>query len=79
MFLSQKSSEPDFFDKAILHKLDLLLKEQAQQRLDLSVINALIKHLMSDKGIQRQVDEYFERDETSPQTESDEQNDDSSN
>ncbi len=75
MILFQKSSEPDFFNKIIIHKLDLLLKEQAQQRLDLSVLNALLKSLMSDMGVQKQVDDYFERDETSPQTEHSEQND----
>ncbi len=31
-----------------------------------------IKLITIDKGLQKQVDEYFEKDETSPQTESDE-------
>ncbi len=82
MTLFQKSREPDFFNKIIIHKLDLLLKEQVAQRKDLSVINALLKSLMADIGTQRQVDDYFEKDDeseyitdavsTSPQTDQDE-------
>ncbi len=79
MLLSKKSREPDFLSNPIIHKLDLLLGEQVAQRKDLSVINALLKSLMADIGTQRQVDEYFEKDNeseyisaaesTSPQTE----------
>ncbi len=74
MLLSKKSREPDFLSNPIIHKLDLLLKEQVAQRKDLSVINALLKSLMADIGVQKQVDDYFEHDTaeeyaTSPQTE----------
>ncbi len=74
MLLHKKSREPDFLSNPITHKLDLLLKEQVAQRKDLSVINALLKSLMADIGTQRQVDEYFEQEDsseysTSPQTE----------
>ncbi len=65
MLLHKKSREPDFLSNPIIHKLDLLLKEQVAQRKDLSVINALLKSLMADIGTQRQVDEYFEHDNTS--------------
>ncbi len=73
MLSFRKSSDPDFsndtkYDLVIIHKLDLLLKEQVQQRLDLSTINSLIKTLMADSGIQKQVDDYFDERETSPQT-----------
>ncbi len=78
MLLHKKSREPDFLSNPITHKLDLLLKEQVNQRKDLSVINALLKSLMADIGTQKQVNEYFEKDEeseyitdavsTSPQT-----------
>ncbi len=73
MLSFKKSSDPDFsndskYDFVIIHKLDLLLKEQVQQRLDLSTINSLIKTLMADSGIQKQVDDYFDERETSPQT-----------
>ncbi len=39
-------------------------------------IDSLLKNfdkLLTDKGLQRQVDEYFESEETSPQTDSNEQ------
>lgn len=78
MFTKTKSREPDFsFNNHITHLLDLLLKEQVNQRKDLSVINALLKSLISDIGIQRQTDDYYQSKldthETSPQTESVEQ------
>ncbi len=68
-----KSSDPDFSNETIIHKVDLLLNEQVAQRKDLSVINALLKSLISDIGVQKQVDDYFEEDTTndyatSPQT-----------
>ncbi len=75
MLSFKKSSEPDFSNnntKITIHKIDLLLKEQVAQRKDLSVINALLKSLIADIGVQKQVDDYFE--ETSHQTEFDKQN-----
>ncbi len=39
-------------------------------------IDSLLKNfekLLTDKGLQKQVDEYFDQDETSPQTEQSEQ------
>ncbi len=79
MLSFKKSSKPDFYNentKLTIHKIDLLLKEQVAQRKDLSVINALLKSLIADLGVQKQVDDYFEQDEkeTSPQTDSGEQN-----
>ncbi len=80
MLYFKKSSDPDFLNsntKITIHKIDLLLKEQVNQRKDLSVINALLKSLIADIGVQKQVDDYFEEtaddDSTSPQTESSEQ------
>ncbi len=43
----------------LTYRIDTLLKE--------------VKSLTVDKGLQSQVDEYFENDETSPQTDSGEQ------
>ncbi len=71
MLQFKKSSDPDFLNyKHIEHLLNLLLKEQRNQRLDLSVINSLVKSIVVDKGLQTQVDQYFNErdDETSPQT-----------
>ncbi len=67
MLSFKKSSDPDFLNNLIVHKLDLLLKEQVQQRLDLANINAILKEGFHDKNLQTQVDQYFEED-TSPQT-----------
>ncbi len=67
MLQFKKSSDPDFLNyKHILVQLDLLLKEQRNQRLDLANINALIKQRYADSGLQKQVDDFYE--ETSPQT-----------
>ncbi len=60
MLSFKKSSEPDFSNETMSHKLDLLLKEQVEQRKDLSIINALLHSLMADIGTQKQVDDYFE-------------------
>lgn len=72
MLTFKKSSNPDFLklkhETLTIHKIDLLLKEQVEQRKDLSVILALLKSLMADIGVQKQVDTYFEDQETSPQT-----------
>ncbi len=63
MLYFNKSREPDFLNyKHIELQLDLLLKEQRNQRLDLANLNALVKHLLVDKGLQKQVDQYFEDD-----------------
>ncbi len=79
MFNKTKSSDPDlYFITQSLHKLDLLLKEQVNQRKDLSVINHLLKTMIADFGVQKQVDDYYDGDEeikpeTSPQTDTGEQ------
>ncbi len=57
------------FHKIVFNKLVMLLDEQRHQRADLSDINRLLKFLINDKNLQKQVDDYFEEDdETSPQT-----------
>lgn len=76
MFDKQKSSHPDFYLSYIQSALKRIENEQVHQRKDLSVINALLKTLMSDIGTQRQVDDYFESHETSPQTDEDNKRDD---
>ncbi len=62
MLSFKKSSEPDFSNETIVYKLNLLLKEQHHQRLDLSVINALLKTSYADKGVQKQVDDFYAED-----------------
>ncbi len=66
MLQFKKSSNPDFSNYNIANQLDLLLKEQRNQRLDLANINALVKQLLVDRNLQKQVDEYFEDDSEVP-------------
>ncbi len=61
-------SEADFH-KIVFNKLDMVLAEQRHQRQDLTTIIRLITGIKIEKDLQKQVDEYFEEDETSPQTE----------
>ncbi len=61
------------FHKILFNKLVVLLDEQKHQRCDLDVITRMLKKLLVDKNLQNTVDKYFERDETSPQTDLDEQ------
>ncbi len=61
------------FHKILFNKLVVLLDEQKHQRCDLDVITRLLKTMLADKGLQKQVDQYFEDDMPSPQTDSDEQ------
>ncbi len=49
-------------------KLESIQKELRHQRCDLKDINMKLQKLMIDKHLQFQVDDYFEKDETSPQT-----------
>ncbi len=63
MLQFKKSSNPDFSNYTIVHKLDLLLKEQLEQRKDLSIINALLKSMLADRGIQKQVDDFYTEEE----------------
>ncbi len=68
MFTKQKSSDPDFYLVHIKRSLNRIELEQVNQRKDLSVLNVLLKSLIHDLALQKQVDDYFEADETSPQT-----------
>ncbi len=54
-------------------KLESIQKELRFQRQDLVDVKRMLNRLLIDKHLQMQVDNYFEKDETSPQTESDEQ------
>ncbi len=44
-------------------------------RQDLVDVKLMLNRLLIDKHLQHQVDDYFERDETSPQTDSDDKSD----
>ncbi len=58
---------------SLTRQLELILKEQRNQRSDLAFITRLIQGAFTDKSLQRQVDDFYSDDETSPQTESVEQ------
>ncbi len=65
-------SEADFH-KIVFNKLDMLLDEQRHQRMDLSLLLRKQDMIINHLKLQKQVDDYFEKDsedeETSPQTE----------
>ncbi len=53
--------------KKFFNQLEMLLAEQRHQRADLATIKRQLHTIISDAGLQKQVNDYF--DETSPQTE----------
>ncbi len=63
------SKSPETYEK--LNSLtEMILAEQRHQRLDLSTIKRQLHVLITDIALQKQVTEYFDEDETSPQTDS---------
>ncbi len=70
MNLKFKSSEPDLKFKIHLNKLDIMNKNILYLTREVDQVVRLVKQLATDKGLQLQVDKYFEDDieETSPQT-----------
>ncbi len=67
MNLKFKSSEPDLkFD--IQSQFRIINQNILYLTREVDLIVRLVKQLSTDKGLQQQVDKYFEDDETSPQT-----------
>ncbi len=60
--------------KNVDNKLSMILSELRHERSDNTQILYLLNKLLVNKNLQKQVDQYFEDDETSPQTDFDEQN-----
>ncbi len=60
-------SEADFH-KIVFNKLEVILVEQRKQRMDLATLLRGLDMILNDAKLQKQVDEYFEDDETSHQT-----------
>ncbi len=60
-------SEADFH-KIVFNKLEMILVEQRKQRMDLATLLRGLDMILNDAKLQKQVDEYFEDDETSHQT-----------
>ncbi len=59
--------------KNVDNKLEMILSELRHNRSDNVQILFSLNKLLVNKNLQKQVDQYFEDDETSPQTDSDEQ------
>ncbi len=59
--------------KKISNQLEMIQSELRHNRQDQQQILYLLKRIAIDKNLQKQVDQYFEDDETSPQTDPDEQ------
>ncbi len=59
--------------KKISNQLDIILAELRHSRSDNVLILSLLHKILINKHLQTQVDEYMDERETSPQTESDEQ------
>jgi len=55
--------------KKISNLLEIILAEQRHQRQDNIQILFLLNKVLVNKNLQKQVDEYFDENETSPQTE----------
>ncbi len=55
------SKSPETYE-ILYNKLDMLLAEQRHQRSDLDTIKRQLHRLISDYGIQKQVDTYFDKD-----------------
>ncbi len=51
------------FHKIVFNQLNQLLAEQRNQRHDLFVCIKLIKELTNSSNLQKQVDEYFDKDD----------------
>ncbi len=65
-----KSTSADLSNKITISKLDILMKNVLYLTHQVDYIRKRVNELVIDKGLQKQVDEYFaEDDETSPQTE----------
>ncbi len=73
MLFDNLSPKTDFSSKITLQKLDILMSNVLYITHEVDKIKKLVETLAIDNSNQKQVDEFFERDETSPQTDADEQ------
>ncbi len=71
MNLKFKSSEPDLKFN-IQSQFRLINSNILYLTREVDLIVRMVKQLTVDKGLQQQVDKYFDEDETSPQTDSEE-------
>ncbi len=50
------------FHKILFNKLDMILAENRHQRIDLSDMIVMLKLLLNSANLQKQVDEFFDKD-----------------
>ncbi len=55
-------SEADFH-KIVFNKLDMLLAENRHQRIDLANLQRMMQSIYNALALQKQVDEYFDKDD----------------
>ncbi len=72
MLFDNLSPKTDFSSKITI-QLEILMKNVLYCTHELDKIKKIVTKLEIDRNLQNTVDKYFERDETSPQTDSDEQ------
>ncbi len=68
MLFDNLSPKTDFSSKITIQKLDILMSNVLYITHECDKILKLVNKLVIDKDLQTTVDKYFERDETSPQT-----------
>ncbi len=68
MNLQFKSSKRTDLLENIITRLELILAEQRHQRSDLNTLRRMFTKLHNDLKLQKQVDDYYDSQETSPQT-----------
>ncbi len=73
MLFDNLSPKTDFSSKITIQKLDILMSNVLYITHEVDKIKKLVNKLLVDKNLQNTVDQYFDKDETSPQTDSDEQ------
>ncbi len=61
--------------KKLCQQLVIIQSELRHQRSEHAVILTMLNKLVTNHNLQKQVDEYFDEDETSPQTDSENKND----
>ncbi len=72
-FIFKSSAEGFGLIKNVFKKLEIIQTEQRHQRDDLAILLRNLDKLINSANLQKQVDDYFDQDETSPQTDSEEQ------
>ncbi len=73
MLFDNLSPKTDFSSKITIQKLDILMSNVLYITHECDKILKIVNRLNTDIELRRQTDKFFERDETSPQTDQDEQ------